>query len=188
MIPYCTRIGIVCVNLSRVCGDDPERKKLTFVLLQFVPRMRGWSLLSNRKYKESLICPAYAGMILPDYKDRKKYYNLSRVCGDDPYLFHILHNHLEFVPRMRGWSLLSHDLFYILFICPAYAGMIPGSLFLLSLSRYLSRVCGDDPITGGTSTNKNSFVPRMRGWSFEWFFLRVLLVICPAYAGMILLA
>ena len=64
MILFCVIMFILCIYLSRVCGDDPDVKCL--------------------KAGIEKICPAYAGMILnlrlikliPSY--------LSRVCGDDP--------------------------------------------------------------------------------------------------------
>ena len=49
-----------------------------------------------------LICPAYAGVILPFLKSECFTQYLSRVCGGDPPPDPLCDTKLEFVPRMRG--------------------------------------------------------------------------------------
>ena len=111
--------------------------------------------------------------------------NLSRVCGDDPYIACCNILNRWFVPRMRGWSYLYKSLKSIELICPAYAGMIPLSNSAL-LTRYnLSRVCGDDPTKKNSDFDNSQFVPRMRGWSSYKEKIFMANLICPAYAGMI---
>ena len=64
MIPVIINIDKLFLNLSRVCGDDPQNKKVLFIRNSFVPRMRGWSQVRLEVYCSTVICPAYAGMIL----------------------------------------------------------------------------------------------------------------------------
>ena len=70
-------------------------------------------------------------------------------------------------------------------ICPAYAGMIPARHGKRLPEKYLSRVCGDDPIEIRHRKACLRFVPRMRGWSSIFIFQSQPKKICPAYAGMI---
>ena len=172
--------------LSRVCGDDPLGATSSTSAPRFVPRMRGWSL-EIVKIKFFLnICPAYAGMILKNVTENLVKQNLSRVCGDDPYYGCFFHQQYIFVPRMRGWSCLDSTNTLILHICPAYAGMIPQAAITDTRGDNLSRVCGDDPVIISIVLLGVTFVPRMRGWSWLLFRLRCYPLICPAYAGMIL--
>ena len=179
---------LFCLNhLSRVCGDDPHRQIINPQNLRFVPRMRGWSHCKSGKWNGTIICPAYAGMILLEHENRAHALHLSRVCGDDPLFFpSCIWKHL-FVPRMRGWSLASLIKTPTYKICPAYAGMILLFWHGLTADYYLSRVCGDDPGKGGDGTFLWTFVPRMRGWSSPTCGAQERRDICPAYAGMILL-
>ena len=131
------------------------------------------------------ICPAYAGMIPFSNSTFKEFVNLSRVCGDDPYLMDWVGYCEKFVPRMRGWSSISKIYTLMTKICPAYAGMILTDMKVLCLWRDLSRVCGDDPILKVWTTTKVQFVPRMRGWSQINLINSNRWIICPAYAGMI---
>ena len=132
-------------NLSRVCGDDPISHGLRGSFFRFVPRMRGWSLCDNNFVLFHFICPAYAGMILWPGEQIQVKIHLSRVCGDDPALTLVLVLCVRFVPRMRGWSMVT-PLQY-------------------SESMDLSRVCGDDPVLMLAMVGLTIFVPRMRGWS-----------------------
>ena len=147
--------------------------------------MRGWSLVHLWKYLIHFICPAYAGMILDNLSIFCIYKDLSRVCGDDPFLCHIWNSFAIFVPRMRGWSYYVRWLAFCRWICPAYAGMILIKQKKIQIEIDLSRVCGGDP--GGEVRKKryNKFVPRMRGWSWRFLINYWLLSICPAYAGVI---
>ena len=151
----------------------------------FVPRMRGWSLGGNKWNVYHVICPAYAGMILYRKIMWGSWFNLSRVCGDDPVGDHVQKADIKFVPRMRGWSCPNWQAKISKKICPAYAGMILNGVSQASVLSDLSRVCGDDPIINSDYTGNKWFVPRMRGWSYFLLFLLMLHTICPAYAGMI---
>ena len=133
-------------NLSRVCGDDPLPQVPFLKLRLFVPRMRGWSWPQVQKSRKRKICPAYAGMILDHLSVTKELMNLSRVCGDDPAGMNNYTKYSEFVPRMRGWSLLGWLWRTSKGICPAYAGMIPSDNITCKCPENLSRVCGDDPL------------------------------------------
>ena len=84
MIP--NQNGAYCIGfyLSRVCGDDPLYNDTIVIRLRFVPRMRGWSSGLNSCITETMICPAYAGMIPPLKVPNTSSLDLSRVCGDDP--------------------------------------------------------------------------------------------------------
>ena len=112
--------------------------------------------------------------------------DLSRVCGDDPAGVNNFTIFAEFVPRMRGWSPTYPPKVLLVEICPAYAGMILVLASSPKLTAYLSRVCGDDPAPILRYQFSKIFVPRMRGWSLNWFILNIPFSICPAYAGMIL--
>ena len=110
---------------------------------------------------------------------------LSRVCGDDPTFRTGKRRTAQFVPRMRGWFLLIAIGGKERVICPAYAGMILTKTLLTFPFKYLSRVCGDDPIELCSFFVIFWFVPRMRGWSRSWPIHDQIYPICPAYAGMI---
>ena len=113
---------------------------------------------------------------------------MSRVCVDDPMQDICKVIFVIFVPRMRGWSSLIWFPGKISSICPAYAGVILRTLHTSNLSFNLSRVCGSDPGYDFTWQDKSIFVPRIRGWSYSHFSSLQASGICPAYAGMILLA
>ena len=147
--------------------------------------MRGWSYSRCGSSRESVICPAYAGMIPGKSYDPPTVCDLSRVCGDDPIFNNIFILFYLFVPRMRGWSYLAVMSMYTSRICPAYAGMIPFSCGYKIAFCNLSRVCGDDPRSCWRVKLLARFVPRMRGWSFFPFRYVNNSSICPAYAGMI---
>ena len=125
MIPRRSTAGLSRADLSRVCGDDPWSRFLLHYFYIFVPRMRGWSLKTEKGVLSKLICPAYAGMIPKTKATYLNLQHLSRVCGDDPIYFRDIKIFSIFVPRMRGWSHWVFHLSSILAICPAYAGMIP---------------------------------------------------------------
>ena len=112
--------------------------------------------------------------------------NLSRVCGDDPGVAGFCYCLCRFVPRMRGWSPRSYRLYRFQVICPAYAWMILCKIFAKLFSWYLSRVCGGDPRLSDFRERYQAFVPRMREWSWEPCILPIYPLICPAYAGVIL--
>ena len=71
--------------------------------------------------------------------------NLSRVCGDDPLSTIPFKCSSIFVPRMRGCSSIFSSCITVVYICPAYAGMLPLLRIEAVSSSDLSRVCGDDP-------------------------------------------
>ena len=149
--------------------------------------MRGWSRQNLCRCSPIFICPAYAGMILSPKIGLELVKDLSRVCGDDPKEGEASLFIRAFVPRMRGWSSPPAPNCSNRLICPAYAGMI-----LMARPEYealydLSRVCGDDPQTTKKWEESSTFVPRMRGWSLEQLYQQCRMLICPAYAGMILL-
>ena len=104
MILQATTIPTIIVDLSRVCGDDPKRSMVAKKYFLFVPRMRGWSLCKIFSRLSTLICPAYAGMILNQSLLLSRSLHLSRVCGDDPASNKQSGRRTVFVPRMRGWS------------------------------------------------------------------------------------
>ena len=91
----------------------------------------------------TLICPAYAGMILLSETLTALVIYLSRVCGDDP--------------------IDINTILASLCICPAYAGMILEEKAERRGKRDLSRVCGDDPFLAIVFHSVAKFVPRMRG-------------------------
>ena len=132
-------------DLSRVCGDDPSRRNVFTWHFRFVPRMRGWSPMLSWTVKIFAICPAYAGMIPDVIVNSQDFCDLSRVCGDNPRICSSASLSKEFVPRMRGWSYLLSGFLCVLWICPAYAGMIPQAMEDEIKRRDLSRVCGDNP-------------------------------------------
>ena len=175
----------VLLDLSRVCGDDPDRKNKFQLEKRFVPRMRGWSFVWLLLHIESLICPAYAGMIPATNGVFLLRGHLSRVCGDDPTGMSDKLPKFIFVPRMRGWSSPSAFLKKGGKICPAYAGMILDNSQEEGSSSNLSRVCGDDPVKQLWKNTCKTFVPRMRGWSSGIPPSLHKTFICPAYAGMI---
>ena len=81
------KLVVCCIfHLSRVCGDDPTSLPQTWTSPWFVPRMRGWSHIQLLSVRCLSICPAYAGMILFNFSIIQKSHNLSRVCGDDPWM------------------------------------------------------------------------------------------------------
>ena len=166
MIPGIMTVNPSTNNLSRVCGDDPNRAISVASIIPFVPRMRGWSFGSWPWQFRFMICPAYAGMILPFLCTCKVNQNLSRVCGDDPLVQSHITFAFRFVPRMRGWSCVCARKSTPKNICPAYAGMILGRALSPYWERYLSRVCGDDPLSIFCIYKESKFVPRMRGWSY----------------------
>ena len=88
---------------------------------------------------------------------------------------------------MRGWSYAFIAKRIIYAICPAYAGMILTTEATEKYIPYLSRVCGDDPMIFNWYHVVFLFVPRMRGWSWWNIIANNENLICPAYAGMILL-
>ena len=88
---------------------------------------------------------------------------------------------------MRGWSWNIIICISTLQICPAYAGMILNDTASSDKTKNLSRVCGDDPKLGPLILMYSTFVPRMRGWSHRFYYMSNYILICPAYAGMILL-
>ena len=112
-------------NLSRVCGDDPEKTGEHEVMTIFVPRMRGWSSVRWGQLPHLKICPAYAGMIPILNTECGTTEDLSRVCGGDPAGFMIKGWLKTFVPRMRGWFYTLPESHQHERICPAYAGMNP---------------------------------------------------------------
>ena len=156
MIPYYSVIFIHVVNLSRVCGDDPQTLLQRNYKWRFVPRMRGWSRCLKSKPFSSIICPAYAGMILQPFEFTTSVNHLSRVCGDDPYGTPTELKVQRFVPRMRGWSPDSTFQKCGHIICPAYAGMILFCIYKASNFANLSRVCGDDPKIQGVLSKRFS--------------------------------
>ena len=164
VIPFSLKYSFKASYLSRVCGDDPIWKTYVTCNSLFVPRMRGWSLDNELSRLNIEICPAYAGMILYSWKATTQKDNLSRVCGDDPCNPVSKGVSRLFVPRMRGWSFKSVGDTHCVFICPAYAGMIPKRNAKILRCWYLSRVCGDDPRTATPSAEKAAFVPHMQGW------------------------
>ena len=188
MIPIFFHEEFVRSDLSRVCGDDPGSPYLYILIFAFVPRMRGWSYYKYFGCATNRICPAYAGMIPGAARSTAATIYLSRVCGDDPIKNSTCRAFGLFVPRMRGWSLIKMVLIVLVFICPAYAGMILCAVELWERGNDLSRVCGDDPYALEELNNEYKFVPRMRGWSWVKLFITLKSSICPAYAGMILLS
>ena len=188
MIPRTMKDTFFNPHLSRVCGDDPKIADYIKVGDKFVPRMRGWSPCCSRLSTITGICPAYAGMIPVVYRNGGLCRNLSRVCGDDPGLGTTGKEIAKFVPRMRGWSYFRPSSRPSVAICPAYAGMILYKPKLTDEDCNLSRVCGDDPMRGIFMWLVRGFVPRMRGWSYMRVQLTYSPVICPAYAGMILVS
>ena len=145
VIPYVTCNSFVVTYLSRVCGGDPvgDGKKAYFIT--FVPRMRGWSQVSPIPHYSQDICPAYAGVILISKKVCFTKFYLSRVCGGDPVGDGKKAYFVTFVPRMRGWSYGHEWQTSEIYICPAYAGVIPSDFSTESGGHNLSRVCGGDP-------------------------------------------
>ena len=172
--------------MSRVCGDDPWVYSSIKNIITFVPRMRGWSWILERMPYWIFICPAYAGMIPHEDQKQQDLGNLSRVCGDDPSKWACFGKQLWFVPRMRGWSSGKRGRGRDSKICPAYAGVIPQSVFMTRIRTNLSRVCGGDPDVMIVALLSVRFVPRMRGWSCWLGRILQSLWICPAYAGVIL--
>ena len=136
--------------------------------------------------KHYLICPAYAGVILSSVQTHHGKLYLSRVCGGDPQFKVFATTYDQFVPRMRGWSLLKFHFPDFPLICPAYAGVIPYTSFFSIIFSDLSRVCGGDPMLSLQRELFTLFVPRMRGWSYLLILNYPFQLICPAYAGVIL--
>ena len=174
-----------CFDLSRVCGGDPFPAPSDLSNPQFVPRMRGWSRQRKEKWKNERICPAYAGVILRWAQQGLSMMHLSRVCGGDPAIVFMTKDFLKFVPRMRGWFFTRRPCAGLFYICPAYAGVIPLLEKTPNEEFHLSRVCGGDPSLISHEEFIDAFVPPMRGWSHRGFFHLQVLLICPAYAGMI---
>ena len=52
------------LTFSRVCGGDPRLELSDARLLDFFPRMRGWSLRKKKITQAKVLFPAYAGVIL----------------------------------------------------------------------------------------------------------------------------
>ena len=71
-------------------------------------------------------------------------------------------------------------------VYPAYAGVILLAFRLLFFNRRLSRIRGGDPDDGGQVSFLDRFIPHTRGWSSAIIYQPLLLLVYPAYAGVIL--
>ena len=145
VILVCFFLNLHNSDLSRVCGGDPEQRRVYVYLTWFVPRMRGWSHRTIRRKRNKTICPAYAGVIPDDNGVYEFVIYLSRVCGGDPNSNFDIVSFVVFVPRMRGWSQRKLWCRGKRRTCPAYAGMILEGIRTTLNTENLSRVYGDDP-------------------------------------------
>ena len=96
------------------------------------------------------------------------------------------YDRVMFSPQVRGWS-FKHFLFYwIKFVFPAGAGVIPNSRKLGDSGKRFPRRCGGDPCLSRLIEISKKFSPQVRGWSrgalYRWTLNRVF----PAGAGVIL--
>ncbi len=151
----------------------------------YSPRMRGWSLFACHFAGQSLVFPAYAGVIPSILWLVKNKLSIPRVCGGDPIV--VVDNHVMVVysPRMRGWSWIvpngnaGHRVF------PAYAGVILKKEKLPMTEKSIPRVCGGDPDSQYYKLLKDKYSPRMRGWSYHDLRIEGGDIVFPAYAGVI---
>ena len=110
----------------------------------------------------------------------------TRIRGDDPENGTITLRPIKFYPHTRGWSCGLCFGFKLLYILPAYAGMILGGKYENWFYRDFTRIRGDDPEAYLRNEKEKGFYPHTRGWSYILEFFDGTLVILPAYAGMIL--
>ena len=89
-------------------------------------------------------------------------------------------------PPTRGWSLFLAQGFPPTYVCPAYAGMVPSRFHQASYHLSLPRLRGDGPSGRPVMTETLTSAPPTRGWSRHALHVPLPPVVCPAYAGMVL--
>ena len=107
-----------------------------------------------------------------------------RVCGDVSLSDLAKNTDSEFSPRMRGCFLEYCACSCTISVLPAYAGMFPAPIDIISARGSSPRVCGDVSPRINDEQLEISFSPRMRGCFRKTIQINILQKVLPAYAGM----
>ena len=92
-----------------------------------------------------------------------------------------------FFPHTRGWSCLALSVPFLIWVFPAYAGVIPGANVWTTVTIRFSRIRGGDPETTRWNLWALKFFPHTRGWSHSSHHSHGWESVFPAYAGVILI-
>ena len=137
--------AVTGAGLPRARGDRPVKKLDELAVLRSAPRTRGstrhvriWRLVRH-------VCPAHAGIDLPETRARSSFLSLPRARGDRPAQASPFFTCLASAPRTRG-STPDHraertrgD------VCPAHAGIDPHRHRRARRGSRLPRARGDRP-------------------------------------------
>ena len=173
------------LGFPHVCGDDPATLQEVEILLEFSPRMWGWSWFFKFINTFFSVFPTYVGMIPCRYIFQFWSHGFPHVCGDDPHMFITYQLRKKFSPRMWGWSFLPHHKNSKRPVFPTYVGMIRNAYNFKRNFGSFPHVCGDDPGYTGRNGVYYGFSPRMWGWSVHTQDKHIYFPVFPTYVGMI---
>ncbi len=169
----------------RACGVGPQPALLDLSVLEWSPRMRGWSPPPRTVSTRQHVVPAHAGLVPPRRDLRIPAPCGPRACGVGPVAGGRWAAELVWSPRMRGWSQHSPGFRSGGVVVPAHAGLVPFPIADWSAWPCGPRACGVGP--GQTWPTDIRFVwsPRMRGWSLAVPASRQRAAVVPAHAGLV---
>ena len=88
-------------------------------------------------------------------------------------------------PHARGWSGFPHPGLYDNDVFPACAGVVPKAMFSPPQARCLPRMRGGGPQGFKRKTDAQASSPHTRGWSLIDDGRVVVVLVFPAYAGVV---
>ena len=117
------RSNMSTLCFPRACGDGPEETISSREVIQFSPRVRGWTVWSVLTDSGRLVFPARAGMDRTARALPWSPTSFPRACGDGPPLSPSFRPWPPFSPRVRGWTVIKSQVESRVKVFPARAGM-----------------------------------------------------------------
>ena len=153
--------------------------------LKSSPHTRGWSRFRRPAGITQHVFPAYAGVVLHQWKMFRNRVGLPRIRGGGRAAGRSTIRPKRSSPHTRGWSVHPRSDVFAGPVFPAYAGVVPWPLRLSGRKYCLPRIRGGGPSSrlGGPPPGSSS--PHTRGWSLPTLAPSLMPPVFPAYAGVV---
>ncbi len=178
-----TRYGMDTVCIPHGCGGGPRGTPLLSPVIEYSPRMWGWTVRPVRRVVLHIVFPTDVGVDRSTGRDRKTSQSIPHGCGGGPLTTGWGARSRVYSPRMWGWTADNGMGSKVPGVFPTDVGVDRQSEARPTGPTRIPHGCGGGPGRELTLRPTTWYSPRMWGWTGQSFGPVPLALVFPTDVG-----